>query len=612
MKKFFSVILCLALAAVSVFSLSACSSAEEMKYDIILITDGGTVTDGAYNESAWKGVVSYAEQAGVSCRYYQPVTEAENEIAPETAMQYIDLAVETGAKYIVLPTEKLEDACYEAAMKYTDVNFILADAVLHSQESREAVTLPNVVSITFDTLQSGFLAGYNAVLAGNFKLGYFGSVNNERSAGYGAGFVQGAKYAAEQLRIPAVLEYAEYDSAKLNYNYAFTVKANYSKIEDIEDTTYKINVVNGIGSGVYTEGSNVSLIADSAPEGKVFDKWEVKSDTAGVKDSKVNLSTKSKPQTNLLVEACDATITAVYKDAESTTYPVIVMNAENTEAFSEQYLVSGASCMITAPAAKPGMVFDHWDLNTDAEGVIDDVNAKSTWIHITEKGITLVPVYAKSAVPTFDVTVVTGEGGNGESMGSGSYVTGDVVSLSAALPEDGYIFTSWSNADENGYGTGISMDNEYYPVTSFNMVNRYQSVAETMYNEGVSIIYAGGNDECNVVSEATWKYNYLKQAIGAENWQAGWDHYYSTTIKEYGNAIKACLEQFKGGTVYVGDCSNNGISMTFVDEKNADSYNAVFDALGSKTIQPVSVSDGNTVESIAQSKYLTLDYWVVD
>lgn len=606
MKKIISLIMCIALIAVSALSLSACTGAKDLKYEIVLITDGGTVTDGAYNESAWKGVSDYASEAGVTCRFYQPVTEKDDALSEEKIAEYVDLAVKSGAKYVVMPTEKLEKAAYATAEKYSDVNFLIVDGALdHS-------AVNNVMNITFDELQSGFLAGYNAVLAGNTKLGYFGSANSESSKKYGAGFVQGADYAVKQLGVPAVLEYADYDAPNLNYDYSFKITANYSKIEDIKDDTYKINVVNGIGSGTYTEGSNVTLIADPAPEGKVFDKWETKSDTDGVKDSKVNLSTKSKTTTNLLVEECDATITAVYKDAESTTYPVLVMNKDNSEVYTAQYLVSGSSCEVKAPAADSGMVFDHWEINTVAEGVIDDLKGKSTWVHVDEEGITLVPVYAKSSAPTFDVTVVTGEGGNGESTGSGSYVTGDPVSVSAAVPMDGYIFTSWSNADADGFGAGISMANEYYPNTTFNMVNRYQSVAETMYDEGVSIIYAGGNSECNVVADATWKYNYSKQAIGAENWQAGWDHYYSTTIREYGNAIKACLADFKGGSTYVGDCSNNGISMTFVDEKNAESYNAVVEALGNKTIQPVAVENGKTIESVVNSNLLTLDYWVVD
>lgn len=612
MKKFISIFLCVTLLAASALAFSGCTGAKELNYSVVLITDGGTVNDGAYNESAWKGVSEYAEEAGLTYRYYQPVLE-DDKLNNDTVLSYIDLAVQSGAQYIVMPTSALEVAAYEGAQKHNDVKFILVDGMPHTAESDEAVRADNLMCVTFDELQSGFLAGYNAVVAGNTKLGYFGEYYSDASRKYGAGFVQGAAYAADQLGIPATMKYADYDSPVLDYNYSFTITANYAKIEDIDEKVFKINVVNGIGSGTYTEGSNVTLIADPAPEDKVFDHWEVKSDTDGVKDSKVNLSTKSKTTTNLLVEKCDATITAVYKDAENATFPLTIMNNTNTEPYSTQYLAVG-DYEITAPAAESGMVFDHWEIKDydSPELVLDDVNSKNTWVHTGKDLLTLIPVYVKSTVPTFDVTVITGEGGNGESTGSGSYVTGDNVSVSAAVPQDGYIFTHWSNADTYGYGAGISMANEYYPNTSFSMVNRYQSVVETMYDEGVSIIYAGGNNECNVVSDATWNYSYLKEAIGSENWQADWTHYYSTTTKDYGAAIKLCLAEFAGGTTLVGDCANNCIAMTYVAEENTDSYDAVYEALGKGELNPAVLADDEDVTAVLNSNCLTLDYWVVE
>ena len=609
MKKAISIILCAVLIAVSAFAFSGCTPAESLSYDVVLITDGGTVTDGSYNQSAWNGVSAFAEEAGLTSRYYQPVMNGK-EVSLETAASYIDLAVKSGAKYIVLPTDVFEVAAYEGAQKYADVSFLLLDGTPKTQEG-EAATAANLMSVTFNELQSGFLAGYNAVISGNQKLGYFGS-DTDVSRNYGAGYLQGAAYAADKFGIPVVLDYADFDSPALDYDYSFTITANYKKIEDVKEKTYKINVVNGIGSGVYTEGSNVTLIAAPAPEGKVFDKWEAKSDTEGVKDKKVNLSTKTKTTTNLLVEKCDATITAVYKDAEEATYPVIVMNADNTEAYSTQYIASGASCEVIAPAAANGMAFDHWDINVTEEGVIDDLNAKDTWVHMGDKGITLVPVYAKSAVPTFNVTVVTGEGGDGESTGSGAYLTGDKVSLSAALPKEGYIFYNWSNADNYGYGAGISMENEYYPETSFNMVNRYQSVVETMYDEGVSVIYAGGNVEGELVGAAVWNYSFNVYGIGSELWQSGWHNYFSSSVKDFAAAVKYCLGDFKGGAQVVGDCSNGCISMTYVAEDNAESYNEVYSALGSGTIAPKTVKAGEDVSAVLNSKCLTLDYWVVE
>lgn len=614
MKKIVSLIMSIALIAVSVLSFAGCTkNMQDLKYDIVMLTDGGTVSDGSYNESAWNGVKDYAENAGVSYRYYQPNVEEGKSVTVEMAQQYIELAVNAGAKYIVLPTEAYEVSVFETAGRYPEVNFILVDGTPHAEGENISAILNNVMCISFNSLQSGFLAGYSAVLGGNTELGYIGSVYSKTSSNYGAGFVQGAAYAADQLAVPVTLDYADYDSALLDYDYSFTITANYIKTEDAKKECFKVNVVNGKGSGTYTDGENVTVTADPAPEGQVFDHWEAKSDTEGVKDKKVNLNSTKKPEINLLVEKCDCTLTAVYKDAESTTYPVTVLNEGGADVYSVQYITAGESCNVKAPVAQAGMVFSHWDINTSAEGVIDDINAKDTWVHLVDgvENVTLTPVYEVSKNPTYSVKVVTGEGGNGDSLGSGTYVTGDRVQLEAAVPQDGYIFSHWSNADINGYGTGISMVNEYYPNTSFEMVNRVQAIAEDMYDSGVSLIFAGGNSECNVVADATWKYSFEKLGIGAENWQNGWEHYYTTMMRDYGSAVKACLEEFKGGFTYVGDCSNNGIWSTTVDEAYQADYDAVYKALANGTIKTVNVAPGADVRLSYTSNCLTLDYWII-
>lgn len=622
MKKVFSVFMCAVLAVVCSFAFAGCSNAENLTYDIVMITDGGTVADGAYNESAWNGIVDYVENANtvvseeskkVTYRYYQPHVDEDETLSTETALQYIDLAVEKGAKFIILPGEVFEVAAYEASRQYSDVNFILIDGMPHAEGDDTDAYIQNVMTVSFSALESGFLAGYDAVISGNTKLGYFGSVNSDTSSSYGAGFVQGAQYAANQLGIPVTLDYADYDSPILDYNYAFTLTANYEKIDETNGKVFVVKVENGTGSGTYTEGQNVTVKADPAPEGKVFDHWECKSNTDGVKDSKVNISSEKESEMNLLVEECDCTITAVYADAESTTYPVVVNNADGS-VYSTQYIMAGESCNVVAPSAESGMVFDHWEINTDEEGAIDDINAKDTWVHVTDttQGITLTPVYVENGAPTFDVTVVTGEGGNGESTGSGSYVTGDVVSVTAAVPQEGYIFSHWSTADDDGFSTDIVMENEYFPSTTYTMPNRYQAVVEKMYDEGVSVVYAGGNPECNAVSDATWNYSYDKLAIGAENWQSSWDHYVTTTIKDYGSAVKACLSDFRGGYTYNGDCSNNGIYLSSVAEENQQAYDEVYSALTNGSIQITGVAPGADVRLVLDSNCLTLDYWIIN
>ena len=134
MKKILSAFMCAALIAVSAFAFAGCSKADQASYQIVMITDGGTVTDGSYNQSAWQGVKSFAEKSGSSYRYYQPKVSDGETLSTENAEQYIDLAVKKGAEYIVLPTDVFEVAVYDKAPLYSNVKFILADGTPHAQD----------------------------------------------------------------------------------------------------------------------------------------------------------------------------------------------------------------------------------------------------------------------------------------------------------------------------------------------------------------------------------------------------------------------------------------------------------------------------------------------
>lgn len=610
MKRILSAFMCAALIAVSLFAFAGCSKSEQADYKIVMITDGGNVADGAYNQSAWNGVKAFAEEAGVSYRYYQPKVQENEKLSLETAEQYIDLAVKKGAEYIILPSDVFEVAVYDKAPLYNNVKFILVDGTPHPQGDDTDAYIDNVMCISFNSLQSGFLAGYEAVLSGNTKLGYLGSVKSKTSSLYGAGFVQGAQYAADQLGIPVSMDYADYDSPILDYDYTVTLTANYKKLEDFNGDYFIVNVVNGTGSGTYTEGQNVTLTADPAEKGKVFDHWECKSNTEGVKDSKVNLSTKKKPQTNLLVEKCDCTITAVYRDAESETYPVVVKNIDTVSDYYVEYLMSDNSATVTAPSAPSGMEFSHWE---STGCTLEDTTQKTVTITVNDenKGVTLTPIYVNSDVADFRVEVVTGEGGYGQSEGSGWYSADEVVSVSAAVPKEGYIFSHWTNTDQVGYNADVVMANEYYQTTTFTMVNRVQALPEEMYDKGDTLVFAGGCDQENTVTEATKKYSDKKWAFGAQNYQLNWENYLGICVKDYGSAIENCLKDFKGGHTYTGDCANNGIYLAYANADNAsDKVDEVANLLASGDIKPISVAPGADVRFVVNSNCFTLNYWI--
>lgn len=70
--------------------------------------------------------------------------------------------------------------------------------------------------------------------------------------------------------------------------------------------TYQVTVTNGSGNGSYIEGTNVTITADSAPEGQEFDKW--------TSEDEVTFADASATSTTFVMPAKDVAVTAVYKE----------------------------------------------------------------------------------------------------------------------------------------------------------------------------------------------------------------------------------------------------------------------------------------------------------
>lgn len=610
MKKFISVLLCVLLCAVT---FAGCTGGENAQSDIVLITDGRPVNDDGYNQSAWEGVTSFADDNSMTCRYYQPVLE-DGSLTVENVEKYVELSADNGAKYIIFPGEAFAVSAYELAGSYPDISFILLDAIPHSADSNTDSFISNVMCVSFDVSQSGFLAGYMSVITGNTKLGFFGEAGSKTSAGYGAGFVQGAAYAAEQKGIPVTVDWADYDSPLIDYNYNIDVTACYEKIENATEDTFKVVVENGTGSGTYILGSNVTITAAPAPEGMTFDRWEVKSNTEGVKDKKVNISSEKEEQMNLLVENCDCTITATYKEIEGDYSVVRVMNTDGETVYSELSAQPDSEVTVNAPAAPENMVFDSWQTSSDLGDA--DLSAKEITFKAGSEDITLVPTYKYSDKPTFNVTVSTGEGGDGLSSGAGSYSVGDYVELEAAVPLDGYMFSHWESADFYGDSAGIALDNEYYWSTGFEMTDQYAAICERMFNSGVTAVFDGGNSLSSAyTAKDSFAYELSVISAGEKNSGA-----YSTIVNNYGEAVKDCLAAFNGGGVVSAGCATDGIYATFVsdDDEIKKQYDEVYGALaeGKIVISPIQNGAGydfcKLYNDERPSDCLTLNGWFLE
>lgn len=208
-------IVSLLLAAAMILSMTACSTGGTAPTDapgtpttsgendnkpqsggaaeLALITDANSIDDRGFNQFSWEGVKKYAEETGKTYTYYTPIDQST-----ESYLSAIEGAVANGAKVVVTPGFLFGNAIYKAQETYPDVHFVLIDAT-PTNDDGETVIADNTYSIFFAEEQSGFLAGYAAVVEGYRNLGFFGALAVPSVVRFGYGYVQGAEYAAKEL-----------------------------------------------------------------------------------------------------------------------------------------------------------------------------------------------------------------------------------------------------------------------------------------------------------------------------------------------------------------------------------------------------------------------------
>ena len=128
MKKLLAMLLVLAMA----LGVAPAFAEEAETYELALVTDVGTIDDKSFNQGAWEGLMQYAEENGISYKYYQPPQQSD-----EDYLATIKLAVDGGAKIVVTPGYLFEVSVYEAQSLYPDVHFILLDGEPHDAKPRK-------------------------------------------------------------------------------------------------------------------------------------------------------------------------------------------------------------------------------------------------------------------------------------------------------------------------------------------------------------------------------------------------------------------------------------------------------------------------------------------
>ncbi len=170
------------------------------KYQVAFITDVGQLKDKSFNQGTYDGVKLYAANNGKSYKYYQPANG--DAATDDDRINAMKLACDNGAEVVVAAGFMQEAALKAAAEAYPNVNFVFIDGY--------PIGFDNVAGIAFMEQQSGYLAGYAAVMEGYTKLGFTGGGGGTNPAcqRFGYGFAQGAEAAAAVKGVKVELNYS--------------------------------------------------------------------------------------------------------------------------------------------------------------------------------------------------------------------------------------------------------------------------------------------------------------------------------------------------------------------------------------------------------------------
>ena len=221
----------------------------------------------------------------------------------------------------------------------------------------------------------------------------------------------------------------------INYYAEFTTTA--------ESTEYAITVTNGkatVGAGTEiskaAEGTTVTLTANAASDGEIFDKWVVEDGSASITLADANSATTTftMPAGAVSVKATYTsyiTINLAAGEGSGTMEPLIL------KATYGYYELIAPDCTFTPPANK---VFDKWQFSKD-DSYLKPGDTKTIWS--SANGATLTAIW-KDAPVTYYTVSFDSNGGTG-SMAAATGVSGDyVLPVCGFTAPNGKQFKAWS------------------------------------------------------------------------------------------------------------------------------------------------------------------------
>ena len=236
----------------------------------------------------------------------------------------------------------------------------------------------------------------------------------------------------------------------------------------------------------YQNGADVTVTADAAQEGKVFDHWEV--DSANVSLTDANAS-----ETNFTMTDSAVVLTAVYADAstealtEAAEFPESTEPTESTDPAVVTEPTEGtdpAGTTETTEGGEPTEIGDPAETTGSGDQSSTEPGSDASGIQVIGDGSD--ESQSGPLSTTFEVTVENGSG-------SGTYTPGTEVTITAD-EQEGMTFAGWSAnsdsvwfADAYSATTTFSMPSEAVVVTANYTSTETEAVTEAPETQGQDV-----------------------------------------------------------------------------------------------------------------------------
>ena len=244
------------------------------------------------------------------------------------------------------------------------------------------------------------------------------------------------------------------------------VACNKDKKDNTGETpaTYSVTVNGGTGGGEYTAGATVKITANAPETGKEFTSWTIEG---------VTVDDKTNAEITFTMPANAVTATANFGDVQ---YLFALENCtadKETAKFGEQVTFTADEVI--------GKRFDSWNIKG-----VDDL----TGLDLTKSPLTITmpanDINVAAVLEDIDYTVIV----NGGTANKTTAHYGDSITITAAAPETGKRFTSWTIE-------GVTVDDKTKAEITFTMPANAVTATANYDFESYEIKVTGGAAQVN-------------------------------------------------------------------------------------------------------------------